>query len=150
MAVLCRGMFDKVNSGLLSIVVQGSVKDGLEMSRGRGHENRQNENRGQVYASNKEQDKRKPHNDCLTRDVARRVRTPQILAVVRTLLFTSVMDESREEIPRISIDSLREWHRIKDNFAKAVFEQFDQRIHQSGLESERASLLPHVQRVQFG
>ncbi|KAI0278035.1 hypothetical protein BC826DRAFT_1113586 [Russula brevipes] len=36
------------------------------------------------------------------------------------------MDESREEIPRISVDSLREWHRIKANFTKAVLEQFDQ------------------------
>ncbi|KAI0303444.1 hypothetical protein B0F90DRAFT_1582748, partial [Multifurca ochricompacta] len=56
------------------------------------------------------------------------------------------MDESREDIPRISVDSLRDWHRIKANFTKAVFEQFDQRIRQSGLESERASLVPHVQQ----
>ncbi|KAH9999016.1 hypothetical protein BJV77DRAFT_1179675 [Russula vinacea] len=56
------------------------------------------------------------------------------------------MDESREEIPRISIDSLRDWHRMKTKFSKAVLEQFDQTIRQSGLESERASLLPHVQQ----
>ncbi|KAF8497141.1 hypothetical protein F5888DRAFT_1634631 [Russula emetica] len=54
--------------------------------------------------------------------------------------------ESREDIPRISIDTLRDWHRIKANFSKAVLEQFDQAIRQSGLESERASLLPHVQQ----
>lgn len=56
------------------------------------------------------------------------------------------MDESREEIPRISIDSLRDWHRMKSNFTNAVFEQFDRRIHQNGLESERAALLPHLQQ----
>jgi hypothetical protein len=56
-------------------------------------------------------------------------------------------EESREDIPRISIDTLRDWHRIKDNFSKAVLEQFDQTIRQAGLESERASLLPHVQQV---
>ena len=55
--------------------------------------------------------------------------------------------ESREDIPRISIDTLRDWHRIKANFSNAVLEQFDQAIRQSGLESERASLLPHVQQV---
>ena len=60
------------------------------------------------------------------------------------------MDESREEIPRISIDSLRDWHRMKTKFSKAVLEQFDQTIRQSGLESERASLLPHVQQVLIG
>ncbi|KAH8983607.1 hypothetical protein EDB86DRAFT_2966461, partial [Lactarius hatsudake] len=49
-------------------------------------------------------------------------------------------------IPRISIDSLRDWHRMKSNFSNAVFELFDQRIRQNGLESERASLLPHLQQ----
>jgi len=63
--------------------------------------------------------------------------------------IVSIMDESREEIPRISVDSLREWHGIKANFTKAVLEQFDQRIRQSGLESERATLLSHTQRVRF-
>ena len=57
------------------------------------------------------------------------------------------MDESREEIPRISIDSLRDWHRIKSKFSKTVLEQFNQAIRQNGLESERASLLPRVQQV---
>ncbi|KAI9456222.1 hypothetical protein BJY52DRAFT_567919 [Lactarius psammicola] len=56
------------------------------------------------------------------------------------------LDESREEIPRISIDSLRDWHRMKSNFNDAVCELFDQRIRQNGLESERASLLPHLQQ----
>jgi hypothetical protein len=59
------------------------------------------------------------------------------------------MDESREDIPRISVDSLREWHRIKANFTKAVLDQFDQRIRQSGLQSERAALLPDVQQVHI-
>lgn len=57
------------------------------------------------------------------------------------------MDESREEIPRISIDSLRDWHRMKANFTNAVFEMFDERIRQNGLQSERATLLPHLQQV---
>ena len=59
------------------------------------------------------------------------------------------MDESREDIPRISVDSLREWHRIKANFTKAVLDKFDQRIRQSGLQSERAALLPDVQQVHI-
>jgi hypothetical protein len=58
------------------------------------------------------------------------------------------MDQSREDIPRISIESLRDWHRIKANFAKAVFDQFDQRLRQDRLESERASLVPLVQQVR--
>ena len=60
-----------------------------------------------------------------------------------------MMDESREEIPRISLDSLRQWHRIKANFTKAVLDQFDRRIRESGLESERAALLPGVQQVRM-
>ncbi|SRR6266702_267783 len=66
-----------------------------------------------------------------------------------TLYLPAIMeDESREEIPRISIDSLRDWHRMKSNFTSAVFELFDQRIRQNGLESERASFLPHLQQAR--
>ncbi|KAI9510373.1 hypothetical protein F5148DRAFT_1281984 [Russula earlei] len=56
------------------------------------------------------------------------------------------MDESREDIPRIYIDSLPDWHRMKAKFTNAVMERFDQRIRQNGLESKRSSLLPHVQQ----
>jgi len=35
---------------------------------------------------------------------------------------------------------------MKSNFSNAVFELFDQRIRQNGLQSERASLLPHLQQ----
>ena len=59
------------------------------------------------------------------------------------------MDETREEIPRISLDSFRQWHRIKANFTKAVLDQFDRRVRQSGLESDRAALLPHIQQVRM-
>lgn len=58
------------------------------------------------------------------------------------------MEESREEIPRISLDSLRQWHRIKANFTKVVLDQFDRRIRQNGLESDRAALLPSIQQVR--
>jgi len=68
-------------------------------------------------------------------------------ALLYTYTITMDDEESREDIPRISIDTLRDWHSIKDNFSKAVLEQFDQTIRQSGLEPERASLLPHVQQV---
>jgi hypothetical protein len=67
-----------------------------------------------------------------------------------TIVLYTIMDESREDIPRISIDSLRDWHRIKANFTEAVFEQFDQRLRRNGLESERASLVPHIQQVLVG
>jgi hypothetical protein len=59
------------------------------------------------------------------------------------------MDESREDMTRIHVDSLRDWHRMKASFAKAIFDQFDQRIRQNGLESERATLLPYVQQVRI-
>lgn len=58
------------------------------------------------------------------------------------------MEESREEIPRISLDSLRQWHRIKANFTNVVLDQFDRRVRQNGLESERVALLPSVQQVR--
>ena len=60
------------------------------------------------------------------------------------------MDESREDMTRIHVDSLRDWHRMKASFAKSIFDQFEQRIRQSGLESERDTLLPYAQQVRIG
>ena len=60
------------------------------------------------------------------------------------------MDESREDMARIHVDSLRDWHRMKASFGKTIFDQFDQHIRQSGLESERATLLPYAQQVRIG
>jgi len=39
--------------------------------------------------------------------------------------------ESREDIPRISIDSLRDWRTVKAEISNAVLEQFDQAICQN-------------------
>ena len=60
------------------------------------------------------------------------------------------MDEPREDMARIHVDSLRDWHRMKASFGKAILDQFDQRIRQSGLESEREALLPYAQQVRIG
>jgi hypothetical protein len=60
------------------------------------------------------------------------------------------MDEPREDMARIHVDSLRDWRRMKTSFGKAILDQFDQRIRQSGLESERDALLPYAQQVEFG
>ena len=59
------------------------------------------------------------------------------------------MDESREDMARVHVDSLRDWHRMKAGFGKAIFDQFDERIRQSGLESERATLMPYAQQVRI-
>jgi len=60
------------------------------------------------------------------------------------------MDESREDMTRIHVDSLRDWHRTKASFGKAILDQFEQRIRQSGLEAERDTLLPYAQQVRIG
>ena len=66
----------------------------------------------------------------------------------RSYRLPAIMDESREEMmQRISIDSLKDWHRMKSNFTYAVFDQFDQGIRQNKLESERATLLPYLQQA---
>jgi hypothetical protein len=79
----------------------------------------------------------------------RSVRSESILRISVHFAFPAIMDESREDVPRISVDSLREWHRIKANVTKAALDQFDQRIRQSGLQLERAALLPDVQQVHI-
>ena len=82
-------------------------------------------------------------------DVGDGINSEQRWAGVSSHDQQTMMDDSREDLPRISLDSLRDWHRIKSRFSKAVLEQFDQSIRQNGLESERASLLPHVRQVRI-
>lgn len=38
------------------------------------------------------------------------------------------MDPQREEIPRIAVDSLEDWYRIKESYTKATMGAFEKRV----------------------
>jgi len=56
------------------------------------------------------------------------------------------MDPPRDDLTRISVDSLQDWQRIKTNYATAAFAALDEELSQSGSTSEREALRLHVQQ----
>ena len=57
------------------------------------------------------------------------------------------MDASREEYPRISVDSYHDWQRIKADFTQAAFVKLEEHLKSSDAEVEREALSIHLQRV---
>ncbi|EPQ58755.1 hypothetical protein GLOTRDRAFT_104409 [Gloeophyllum trabeum ATCC 11539] len=54
------------------------------------------------------------------------------------------MDATREDLPRVSIETLQDWRRIKYNYERALLEMLDERLAASGLSHERDSLIPYI------
>jgi hypothetical protein len=56
---------------------------------------------------------------------------------------------SREEIPRIALNSLDDWERIQQEFASTVQEVIDATLagQESLSEEDKAALLKHLQKV---
>ncbi|KZT28640.1 hypothetical protein NEOLEDRAFT_1129489 [Neolentinus lepideus HHB14362 ss-1] len=54
------------------------------------------------------------------------------------------MDATREDLPRISIETLQDWRRIKYNYERALMQALDERLVASGLAQEREALVPYI------
>ncbi|KAI0043553.1 hypothetical protein FA95DRAFT_1498435 [Auriscalpium vulgare] len=54
---------------------------------------------------------------------------------------------SRGEYPRISVDTMQDWKRVKANFAEAVQTKlFDEYLATSGLTAQKEMIAPHIQQ----
>lgn len=54
---------------------------------------------------------------------------------------------AREEVQRVSIDTINDWKRIKSNFSSAVFATLDEVLETSGSSVDKNALLPHIDQV---
>ncbi|EJD03992.1 uncharacterized protein FOMMEDRAFT_106372 [Fomitiporia mediterranea MF3/22] len=54
---------------------------------------------------------------------------------------------ARDELPRVSVDSIQDWFRIKENLNSAAIAILDSKLSERGSENQRNLLLPHV--IQF-
>ncbi|TFK55341.1 hypothetical protein OE88DRAFT_1622798 [Heliocybe sulcata] len=54
------------------------------------------------------------------------------------------MDPAREDLPRVSIETLQDWRRMKHNYESALLQAFEERLAASGLTHEREALLPYI------
>lgn len=55
--------------------------------------------------------------------------------------------DTREDIPRISIENAQNWQRLESNYKKAVLQRFEEDVNNSGLANERDALQAHILRV---
>jgi len=54
---------------------------------------------------------------------------------------------AREEVQRVSIDTVSDWKRIRSNFSSAAFDTLDEILESSGSSVDKDTLLPHIDQV---
>lgn len=54
---------------------------------------------------------------------------------------------AREDVQRVSIDTINDWKRIKSNFSSAAFAALDEILETSGGPVDKNALLPHIDQV---
>ncbi|KAF8652725.1 hypothetical protein AX16_004224 [Volvariella volvacea WC 439] len=54
------------------------------------------------------------------------------------------MDNSREDFPRVSIDTATDWQRVKGNYKRTILAHYEELIKQNGLETEKDAILAHA------
>lgn len=57
------------------------------------------------------------------------------------------LSAAREEVQRVSIDTVNDWKRIKSNFSSAAFLALDGILETSGDSVDKNALLPHIDQV---
>jgi hypothetical protein len=56
--------------------------------------------------------------------------------------------DSREDLPRISVDTIHEWQRVRSNFANTALSRVDSRLAASPSILNRDAVLQHVMQVR--
>lgn len=54
---------------------------------------------------------------------------------------------SRDDVPRVSVDSVHDWHRITDNVSAAALALFESRLQTTGRSDNRDVFRPHIEQV---
>lgn len=58
--------------------------------------------------------------------------------------------DSREELPRVSVGSVQDWQKMKNNYKEAAMDQVQQYISTSNISSQEKDLiLAHLDQVCF-
>ncbi|CAL1702421.1 unnamed protein product [Somion occarium] len=61
---------------------------------------------------------------------------------------TATTSPPREDLPRISVDTLHDWNRIKTSYTNAAFSALDTRISASGMDEKRSNALKnHMKKL---
>lgn len=58
------------------------------------------------------------------------------------------MDPAREDVPRISVDTVHDWNRIKHNYVEAALSLLDQTLASGGNSHLKHDILPHLNQAR--
>ena len=56
---------------------------------------------------------------------------------------------AREDVQRVSVDTINDWRRIKSNFSSAAFAALDEILETSDGSVDKNALLPHIDQVCY-
>ncbi|EGN92014.1 hypothetical protein SERLA73DRAFT_191716, partial [Serpula lacrymans var. lacrymans S7.3] len=56
------------------------------------------------------------------------------------------MDAIRDELPRISVETMQDWKRVQANYNDALLLRLEKEIGAQGLSQERDALLAHIHK----
>lgn len=59
------------------------------------------------------------------------------------------MENQREDLPRISVDSMQDWQRVKESYSSVALSILEEELSSVKSPSEAAALRTHVQQVKF-
>ena len=59
----------------------------------------------------------------------------------------AAVDSQREDLPRISVETLDDWRRIKRNYTLAALTALDEQLSGNNSAEDRQVLLAHLHRV---
>jgi hypothetical protein len=61
----------------------------------------------------------------------------------------SPADGIHEDIPRIAVETIADWKRIKASYSQAAIRQLDEQLEANGLMHERETHLAHLNEVEL-
>lgn len=81
------------------------------------------------------------------RDRERRVAVAREAVSPACLCTTMSAEAQREDLPRISVETLDDWRRIKRNYTIAALTALDEQLSGNNSSEDREVLLAHLHRV---
>jgi len=63
------------------------------------------------------------------------------------LLTAILMDSTREDLPRVSVGTVRDWQRLKSNYTQAALARLEEHVSANNLTDQRDALLDHMNQV---
>lgn len=76
------------------------------------------------------------------------LRTRPACALIVPALTATMDPQHADDMARISLESIHDWHRLKSNYTTAALRAFDDELKEARSTAERDALLEHLHQVR--